>query len=182
MTRHPGEGGTRAAEPPRRAPGPSSGGCCGLTKRHPPSLRPKPAHSLPCSPRGWTSTQAGIAGGSHDAQPTTMGWPVSPLRSSGGLRSSSIPPGSAFRDVPVALPPGKKREQQAACSSGLARRSAHFRVQVARARPQASRDGAVKPHVHQAGKSKDTGALHEEPSQGRSGNGPFPPTPPGPAS
>lgn len=128
-----------------------------MTKRHSPSLRPKPAHSLPCSPRGWTSTQAGIAGGSHDAQPTTMGWPVSPLRSAGGLRSSSVPPGSAFRDVPVALSPGKKRERQAACSSGLSRRSAHFRVRAARTRPRASRDGAVKPHVHQAGKSKDAG-------------------------
>lgn len=67
----------------------------------------------------------------------------------------------------MALPPGKRREQQAACSSGFARRSAHVRVRAARTRPQASRDRAGKPRVQEAGKSKDTGQRR----RGRRGEG-----------
>lgn len=185
VTRHPGGGSTQAAEPPRRAQRPSCGGCCGSTQRHPPSLRAKPAHGLPCSPCGWTSTQAGIAGRSHNAQPATVGWPVSPLRSAGGLQSSSVPPGSAFGMCGGSPPPPPPGEAEGAAGRLLIRTRQTLRAREgtggarqAAGEQRQSREAPRPPSWEEQRRR----APQEGPSRGGSGNGPFPPTPPGPAS
>lgn len=103
---------------------------------------------------------------------------MSPLRSAGGLQGSTLcPPGVCLRGCAGALHPRRQREQQAACPSGLTRRSTCLGVRAARARLRQAQMEPRSPMSTKLGTAKMLGATQGA-RVGKVRRQPSPPAPP----